>query len=394
MPYRRHLVVASCVACLPLWLASSPLFAQGASQVQTSALINEQLDRPIDIQLTSTPLPNVLKQIEQQTGVPIRVRSDVYDILPYGQNTPITATIQNLPLRQALDVMGQKLGLLFVLEAQAIELRPVEALTRLGRRVTVQELRTLDVLKTTPLTGAGDSPTVKQLAAAVDARLAELDETARKAGRVVTPIVLELRPDAASTEEQVIRLARNATLADALEEISRQSTLSWYPWGDSVVVAPRTAIYRALLDRVVSVRYDGVDVSQVLLDLSQKAGIEFTIQPGAIQRIPPEARNVRLLVDAPIRQALESLAGFTGLGYVVNDKGVYIWNDQWNTQVNPAAARGRVVGTIPIDGMEVFIYDDMLSDELRAKIDGTLKDTLNAMRVKAATQPANEHHAN
>ena len=76
----------------------------------------------------------------------------------YGQNTPITATIQNLPLRKALDVMGQKLGLIFVLESQGIELRPVDALTRLGRRVTVQELRTLDVLMTTPMPEVTEIP--------------------------------------------------------------------------------------------------------------------------------------------------------------------------------------------------------------------------------------------
>jgi len=363
-------------------------------KVETAALIAEQLDRPIDIQLTSTPLPNVLKQIQDQTGVPIRVRKDVYDVLPYGQNTPITATIQNLPLRKALDVMGQKLGLVFVLESQGIELRPVDALTRLGRRVTVQELRTLDVLMTTPMPDVEGDPTLSAVTSAIDTVLMELDDKARQAGQAKTPIMLELRVDAASTLEEQVPLSRGLTLAGALDEIARRTSLSWYPWGDSVVVAPRATIYRALLDRVVNVRYDGVDVSQVLLDLSQRAGIEFTIQPGAIQRIPPESRNVRLLVDAPIRQALESLAGFTGLGYVVNDKGVYIWNDQWSTQMTAGGSRGRVVGMIPIEGIQVFVYDDMLSDEVRGHIDATLKKSLEAMGESArqhspATQPSN-----
>src|SRR5262249_48594390 len=129
---------------------------------------------------------------------------------------------------------------------------------------------------------------------------------------------------------------------------------TWYPWDRSVLIVPKEVMIRDLLGKTVNIRYTGVDVAQVLAELSQRSGVEFTIEPGAIQRIPVEFRTVRLVIgNATIRQALENIAGFTGLGYVVNENGVYIWN-QANTAAGPA--RDPVVGMIQLDnGMQLFV---------------------------------------
>ena len=83
---------------------------------------------------------------------------------------------------------------------------------------------------------------------------------------------------------------------------------------------------------MLNVRYPGTDVVQVLTELSQKAGVTFEIEPGAIQRIPPESRRIKLeLYEASITKALEAIAGVTGLGYVVNEHGVYIWNTAYTS---------------------------------------------------------------
>src|SRR4030095_737 len=111
----------------------------------------------------------------------------------------------------------------------------------------------------------------------------------------------ESRPGDNVVQEQVVFVARNATLMDALEALAKETRATWYPWGKSIVIVPKEDQSRNQLSRPITVRYPGTDVAQVLTELSQKAGVTFEIEPGAIQRIIPESRRIKLdLYDAPI----------------------------------------------------------------------------------------------
>jgi hypothetical protein len=91
------------------------------------------------------------------------------------------------------------------------------------------------------------------------------------------------------------------------------------------VIVSREEQIRAQLTKTLSARYNGVDVSQVLLELSQRAGVDFTVDPGAYEKIPHEFRNIQLMLDnASVQQALESISGYTGLGFDITDKGVHV----------------------------------------------------------------------
>ena len=136
----------------------------------TSALINEALDQPVKLEL-NTVLPKAMATIGDKTGVKIDADPAVWDLLPWGEQTNIKANIGNQTLRTALNAMAQRLGLVAVLKAQSVELQPMPALRRLGRRATDTELELLDLLANTKLGLANDKPTVEQLVAAV-ARLA------------------------------------------------------------------------------------------------------------------------------------------------------------------------------------------------------------------------------
>src|SRR5207248_3802897 len=60
------------------------------------------------------------------------------------------------------------------------------------------------------------------------------------------------------------------------------------------------------------------DVSLVLTELAQAAGLDFSIEAGAIQRVPAEFRKVTLLLEnARVREALEDIRGVTGLDYEI-----------------------------------------------------------------------------
>ena len=136
---------------------------------------------------------------------------------------------------------------------------------------------------------------------------------------------------------------RNSTIADALESLTKDTDATWYPWGRNIVIVPKQALIRVQLNKSITAQFNRVPVEQVLSDLSKRIGVEFKIEPGAVQRVPSEFRSIQLVLDnVPVRQVLDSIAGVTGLNYVVASDGVYIYNQN----PNPAAAavRGRPRG--------------------------------------------------
>jgi hypothetical protein len=348
----------------------------------SSALINAALDKQIQINSAAkTPLPQIMQDITKDTGVRIIASPDVWELLPWGDQTAIAAKIENQTLRQALEAITRKLGLTFVLQDEAVEIQPLPALRRLGRRASLQELDVLDLLASTPLGATATQTSIKELLALIDSKL----DAAK------SPFAVENRSGA----DQPIPIARNASMLDALEAITKNTAITWYPWGKTLVVVPKEEPIRNQLSKTVSVRFPDVDVSQVLNELASRAGIPFTIEPGAIQRIAPESRKVNLvLTNATIQQALESLAGFTGLSYTVNDKGVYIWNESKSTA---GSSREANFGLLTLDnGMQVLIPQSQVPADLREYLKSKTTQHFDKIRQMMkeegfkppATQPA------
>jgi hypothetical protein len=251
----------------------------------------------------------------------------------------------------------------------------------------VQELQVLDLLATTPAGLQNDQPTVKELLAAVDAKL----EAAK------SPFAVENRAFVSDAGNQRVAVARNASLMAALEAIPQATPATWQPWGKTIVVLPKEEQVRDQLSKTISVRFNGVDIAQVLAELSSRSGVPFTFEPGALQRIPPESRSVGLILDASVQQALESIAGFTGLAYVVNDKGVYIWNPS-AAGAGGSGRREPVVAMLPLDnGLEVLLTESQLGPELREYLKHKTAKKLEQVRqqmieegFKPSTQPATQ----
>ncbi len=368
---RRFPVAAAAAAVLTLALCSTGLTPVVARAQDSSALINEALDKPVKLAI-DTELPNAMQGIARETGVRIDADRAVWDLLPWGEQTKVTATIENQTLREALAAIARKLGLETVLREQAVELRPTPALLRLGRRSTVQELQALDLLNSTPIALPSARPTVRQLVDAVDGKLLELKSA----------FAVEFRPGDTVKPEQPVSVPRNATMGEALESLAKDTGLTWYPWGDSIVVVPKETQVRNQLGKTITVRYNGVDVSQVLTELAQYSGVEFSVEPGAVQRVSPEFRNITLVLDnASVREALESIAGFTGLGYLVNAKGVYVWNQNATPAAGAGLAQERAIGMIQLDnGMNLFIRPSDLDADLQQYLEHRRKLEVEKLR--------------
>lgn len=319
-----------------------------------SPLINQALDQPVKAQL-DTVLPDAMEQIARSTGVRIEAEQAVWDMLPWGQQTNIQAKIESQTLRQALDAITRKLGLTYVLRDDVLQLQPIPALRRIGRRATIQELQALDVLTSQPMGLTQDRVTIKELVDAVDAKLAGAK----------SPFAIEYRPGEAVRPDKTVFVPRNSTMAEALESISKETPLTWYPWAKNIVVVPKEEQIRKQLGKTITMRFAGVDVAQVLTELSEQSGVRFEIEPGALQRVSPEVRNVQLMLDnSSVLQAMDSVAGFTGLGYVVTPRGVYIWNQSY---AEPAGRRDRVIGmmTLPDSGVQVLVFESQVPPDMK-----------------------------
>jgi hypothetical protein len=298
---------------------------------QMSALIAQAMDKQLpnaDFSFSGT-LPEAIAEFGKQTGVRVEADSAVYDALPWGDLTTFHARFQNETLRQVLSALCQKLGLEYTVGTDVVQLEPMPALRRLGRRSTVEELAAINFLASTTL-----NPTDTKLDAGK--LLEEVDTKLEK-----TPYAVENRAFNGG-ENPTVSIARNATLLDALEEISRQTNATWYPWGKSIVVLSKRDQIRMQLSRRITTRYDGLDVSQVLQDLAERSGIEFQIEPGAVGRVPAQFRTIKLVLDnATVQQTMDSICGFTGLAFSITDEGVRISNSGaiTTTAISPAATQ-------------------------------------------------------
>ena len=337
-------------------------FAGVAPAQTTSALINEAMDKLVNLNLDAT-LPEAMKAIEDETAVPIRVSRAVYDALPWGDQTKLTARIEQQTLRASMTAIAARLGLQFSIGDEAVELTPMPALVRIGRRSTVDELAAVDLLGRMPMNRADE---ISSVADAVRGMTQQLTEA--QAGFSIEDRVSEASGGFVRASP-AMKAFKNQTLLEVLEEMHKQTGATWYPWGRTIVIVPKEDHVRMLLDRPVTVRFNGVDVSQVLGELSRRSGVPFIIEPGAVQRISPESRTIKLtLENVSTRQALESVAGFTGLGYVANETGIYVWNPAAATAAGRPVNRVMAVIRQP-DGTEIFLSENDLPPDVKAFIE-------------------------
>jgi hypothetical protein len=306
---------ATSLVLLLLATLTSPAPA-ASSDSTSSALISEQLDKQLDHLDVHGGLYDISKAIADATGVRVESDSSVYDALPWGENTTINASIKNVTLRQALDEITRRLGLSWTAGAEVVQFEPLPALRRLGRRATLDEIQVLDLLAARPLSLSTTRPTPSQLLEAIDQKL-EAEKS---------PFAVENRAfTTASGDASQLNLPRNATMLDALELLTRQTDATWYPWGRSIVVLNKVDAVRLLLTKRITRRWRDVELSQVLLELAESSGTNFSYDPGVLQRVPQNYRRVNLILDnVTLWQTMENLSAATGLKFTPTRDGVAV----------------------------------------------------------------------
>src|SRR5205085_2532322 len=131
--------------------------------------------------------------------------------------------------------------------------------------------------------------------------------------------------------DRVVFVPTNATLLEALEAIPRETRATWYPWGRNIVFVPKEDRTRQLLSRPLSFRggQSGLDLMQLILEISTRTGVPIELQPGILQTLPADARALRgadgrppLLENVPAQQILEIIAARTGITFTIQDEKV------------------------------------------------------------------------
>ena len=369
-------------AAAALWLCASV-----ASGQEASALINKALDEKVTL-ILDEKLPAAMDAIWKQTGVRLREDPMIWDLLPYDRETKIQMKIENVRLRDALSILTRKLGLQAVLRDDYLEIQPMPALKRLPQRATLAELQALDLLATRPLQPDNDRPTIRQLLTAIDLKLAKENGL---------DLAIENQLGEAINQDKSVFVPRTATLMDALECLPKQTKATWYAWGKTIIVRTKEDHTRELLGKPLTIRPGerGIDVLQVLGEISTQTGVPFEYQPGVIQNVSPDNRMVRgIMRNAPARQILEEIAADKGLAYTIQDDRVYI--------ALPTNVPGRdpPVGFIQTGaGVMVLVRESDLTPAQRDFVHQNKTRAINALNEEMrkqgfapATQPADEAH--
>jgi len=366
--------------------AAKPANKSTKQAVENDVEINiiQALDQPINLEVDEVPIREAFQELSKNTGFPIEIDPDVYSLLPYSSRTTLTATIEGQTLRESLIALLRPVGLTYEVISGKLVIKPTIHLARLVRRAIWAELDTLEMLYSQPWSD-------------------ELFEKLR--------FQFQDSPaaDSETHRETLKRLASavgEGTAAEVLEHACDQYGWVWYPSDEYIAIVTKMRQIDRQLNKRVSFNYAQTNLSAALLDLQKRAGVLFRMDPGVLASLPPQAtlRFSLSLDNATIRQALELIAGHTGLEYFVEPDGIRFTTSSFAPPTVPtvstvstpdngtktqgalaAALQNPIVGQITLnmeDGSSYafFIRDKDLPPEVNELRKSKIRNTIDAIR--------------
>lgn len=340
--------------------------SQPASQPaedESDIRIIQALDKAVSLDVADAPIRDALQSLAEAAGVSVELEQGTLDLLPYGSRTLVTVTIDRRPLKESLTAILRPLGLTFRPERTLIAIIPTEPLRRIARRATWEELELLDKLYSTPWS--------KELFDSLQFQFQDA-----RAGY------------ADANRERLFELAGAVgvgSAAEVLEHTCEKYGWAWVPNGEVIVIMSKVRMIERLLNQRVTVDYVQVSLEQALLDLGARAGVLVHLAPGVLATLPEQmAERFSLMIEnASIRQALEVIAGQTGLTYTIEPTGIHI-------SANPAATPGPGQGAITEAAVRAMRTNPIIGEIIIPNADGTsftffireedLPPEVNAMR--------------
>lgn len=295
-----------------------------AGMADTRGLIEQALNEPARIQLDNVRLTDALRTITDQTGVKVVMTTDAMRFVPGGPMTTIQRVqIANVPLRQALTQLFAPLGMEILVRDDFVEVVPREELLCLGRAPTWEELDSLG--KLSAMKPGADPADLEKLRGLVQFQVPMPNAWEQLAGAI--------RSTGAGPGNQVLTVATG------------KMGWGWCVEGSGIIVADRGRMLRRQLQQPVSMRINSKPLSDVLSALGRAVHVPIRSEPGALASLPINVqRNFSLNVqNEPVEAVLEKIAGYTGLGYLIDPEGVVFYRPG----VMPATMAAQTTMTSP-----------------------------------------------
>jgi hypothetical protein len=301
---------------------------QAVAVLQTRELIEQALDETTKITLKDTTLGDALAIVTEQTGVRIAMSTETMALVPQGASTHIReVNIANIPLREGLVRLFSPLGMECFVTGDGVRVVPKAAIRELGRRPSWEELETLSWLSSL-------SPGLNEEA------LAGLQS--RVQFRVASPAAWESLRDAmrnvgAGPGDEVMTVA------------CRTLGWGWTLSGRQIIVEPVQEQIRRRLSHRISLSLSRKPLFDVMAAIGEKVSVRVRVEPGSFQHLPVQIQRA---VDLDVFQetaqtALDKLATYTGLGYLIDPGGVTFYcpdaaGSPLKTPANVSAAQNTV----------------------------------------------------
>jgi hypothetical protein len=331
-------------------------------------ILTQALDQPTDLVVKDQTLEAAFSQISDQTGIRVEIAPAAVDLLPYGRDTRVSVTVKGYPLRQGLRQLITPIGMTFEILDDKVLVRATPVLTRIGRRATWEELTLIDQLSNKPFDSAMSSLSIQYQVATTNNPQAELLAKAKNAGR--------------------------GSATEVLDIATRTLGWTWYPWDRQIVVLTLEQQAMRMLDKRYTFRYRQRNLGEILVELSNWAGLPIELAPGTLDKLPSQTRDSFSLVaeNYSIRQALELICGNTGLEYRIKDGAISLaaGASLQGGQPSGFSQSDPYVGKIVIPGknggynFEFFLRESDLPPDLNRLRKEKIKNAVDTMRKELA----------
>lgn len=365
MRYRRILLtsfyVLAATACLHAD-ANTPVPAGKTHDLRN--LIAQALNQNTDLAVQDQPLKIAFVQISDQTGIKIEIDPASVELLPYGPETRVSAKVKGIPLKEGLRQLISPIGMTFQVLEDKVLVRATPVLLRIGRQATWDELALIDELSKKPFAGVVDHLSIQFQVNTITNPHADLLAKAKNVGQ--------------------------GSAAEVLDIATRALGWTWYPWDRQIVVITREQQAMRLLDKRYTLNYRRQNIGQIILELTDLAGLTVKFDSGVLDKLPAETRESFSLVaeNYSVRQALELICGTTGLEYHLKGETITIAAGA-PLVGEEAAARSRndpYVGRVKVPGksgqyeFEFFLRESDLPPDLNLVRKDKIKQAVETMR--------------
>jgi len=358
-------------------VSTSPLLGRDEVSLQRA------LDRQIELGLENARIGDLFDALRKATGVRFVLDPEALSALPYGEETRLDVKVKNVTLRKALSPILARQGLRWEIDAQTIRVQPTEALARMGRRATFEELDTLGKLYTVQLKDTSEGGPVIQ-------QLRELE--GQKDLRLLPHVSIDPQADYARADQ-----ALPGTAAQWLDMLCHGKDWTWYVWGDQIIILDKATQVRRQLEKHVTLSYQNAQLVKILLDLARKSGVKLTLTPGVMGYLPESTRESfnLTMADASVEQALQVISGATGLQFVKAAEGVLVQaSEQLKAKGKQARQRSQrprffVRFTVDVPGgakLDVLMRPEELPPDVLEMIEKAKDELIVKLRSAASAE--------